>query len=68
MTLREAFRLQDRFKAKYGGTGCTHGDLVDPLFSEKGQDIGFLVCLICGDVYVERDKPLSPTEFQAVAN
>ncbi len=68
MTLQGAHRLQERFKAKHDRIICAHRDSVEPLFLETGQDLGFLVCLVCGSVYKSRYQPLSPHELTILEN
>ncbi len=66
MTLKEAHRLQETFYAKYNNIICAHRGSADPLLSGKGEDVGFLVCLICGTVYISRYQPLSPLEMEVL--
>ncbi len=66
VTLKEAHGLQERFHTQYKNIICTHRGPADPLLSEKGDDVGFLVCLICGMVYISRYQPLSPAELEVL--
>lgn len=51
MTRDEAGRLQELWKARHGDKLCSHGRLVDPLTSEKGNTTGLCVCLECGAIF-----------------
>ncbi len=66
MTISGAQRLQKMFTANYGSTICTHRDLVDPLYSIKGQDLGLWVCLACGVLFKDQDQPLSSAELETL--
>lgn len=64
MTLDEAHRLKENWKTKYADTICEHTNLVDPLVSKKGQDMGFKVCMECGEIYADHRNPLSSAEIK----
>ena len=68
MTLKEAQCLQERFYTTNKNIICTHRGPADPLLSERGEDVGFLVCLTCGQVYISRYQPLSTDQMEALEN
>ena len=64
MTLDEAGRLQEAWKAKYGEKVCKHERMVDYLISKKGKNTGYLVCEECGGAFLDPLKHLSPRKIQ----
>ena len=64
MTLHKAHRLKEKWKAKNGHAICKHENLADPLVSSNGQDMGFMVCMECGEVYANHGEPLSSAEIK----
>ncbi len=66
MTLKEAQCLQERFHTKNKNIICTHRGPADPLLSERGKDVGLLVCLTCGQVYISRYQPLSRVQIEVL--
>ena len=56
MTLDEAGRRQAAWKAKKGSKDCQHGRMVDYLLTKKGKNTGYLVCLECGEVFIDPMK------------
>jgi len=62
MNLDEAGRRQAAWKAKHGDKICKHMRMVDSLISKKGRNTGYLVCLECGEVFLDPLKQLSPAK------
>lgn len=56
MTLDEAGRRKEAWKAKHSDQICKHERMVDYLLSKKGKNTGYLVCLECGEVFIDPMK------------
>ncbi len=56
MTLDDAIRLQELWKAKHNQTICKHTQIFEFLRSEDGRKAGSLICLVCGEVYTDSQK------------
>jgi hypothetical protein len=56
MTLDEAGRRQAAWRAKQGEKICKHERMVDYLLSKKGKNTGYLVCMECGEVFIDPMK------------
>lgn len=56
MTLDEAGRRAAAWKAKYGEKVCKHERMVDYLLTKKGKNTGYLVCMECGEVFIDPMK------------
>ena len=72
MTLDEAGRRQEVWKTKHGKKICYHSRVVDSLVSKKGKSTGYLVCLECGEAFLDPLKQIvqgqsKPLEELAVA-
>ena len=64
MTLDEAGRRQAAWKTKHGAKICKHERMVDNLISKKGRNTGYVVCMECGEVFVDPGKQLSPAKIK----
>ncbi len=56
MTLDEAGRRQEAWNAKNGTKDCQHTRMVDYLLTKKRKNTGYLVCLECGEVFIDPMK------------
>lgn len=66
MTLDDAIRLQEKWKANNNGYNCQHNQLLDHLRSPNGNDLNHKVCLICGEMFKDPTQQLSLTEFKTL--
>ena len=66
MTFDEAGRQQEAWKTTHGSKTCKHERMVDYLISRKGRNTGYLVCLECGEAFLDPLKKLSPRKIQAL--
>ena len=66
MTLDEAIRLQEKWKATRSGETCQHDQLLEYLRLKNGERTDYKVCLVCGEVYLNPRKPLTPAEFKTL--
>ena len=66
MTLPEAHRVQEKWKAKHGVKICQHWQLVDPLLSKHGRYTGFVSCMDCGEVFVDPNQQLSSDKVKTL--
>ena len=64
MTLDEAGRRQAAWKAKHGDKICKHMRMVDYLISKNGRNTGYVVCMECGEAFVDPVKQLSPAKIK----
>jgi hypothetical protein len=56
MTLDEAGRRHTAWQAKKGSKVCQHGRVVDYLITSKRKNTGYLVCLECGEAFIDPMK------------
>lgn len=66
MTLDEAGRLQEAWKAKHRGKICKHMRVVDYLNSKKGRNTGYVVCKECGEAFLDPLKQISRGYFKTL--
>ena len=63
MTLDEAGRLQEKWKATHGDQPCFHNRVVDSLTTSDGQKTEQFVCRECGTIYsgpLQSQSAISP--------
>ena len=66
MTLDEAGRRQEIWKAKQGDKACKHMRMVDSLISKKGKNTGYLVCMECGEAFLDPLKQIDRRYFKTL--
>jgi transcription elongation factor Elf1 len=66
MTLDEAGRRQAAWKAKHGDKICKHERIVDSLISKKGKSTGYLVCMECGEAFLDPLKQIDRRRFKTL--
>lgn len=66
MTLDEAHRVQEKWKASHGAQTCEHWQLVDPFLSKNGKYTGYVVCMECGEVIVDPAQQPSPGQVKTL--
>ncbi len=66
MTLDEAVQRQITWKTNNGNTHCQHNRVVDFLISNKGQNTGYLACMVCGEAFLDPRKHYLPSDVKTL--
>lgn len=66
MTLDEASRVQEKWKANHGAQTCQHMQLVDPFLSINGRYTGYVGCMDCGEVFVDPAQQFSSGDVKTL--